>query len=278
MGDITDGSALQQYLLLAKSAKGKACAAVIQQALSAANVYVFGELLDMANVQQLAGTEDAKMLELLKIFAFGTWQDYKANAATFGPLTPSQTKKLKQLTIVTLASQSKLIPYTVLQQQLEIQELRELEDLIIDAVYQGIIQGSLDQKSKQLEVEFSMGRDLKPDDLDNMLATLHTWASQADTIMKSIKEKIQHANTMSDIEKKRKEDFEKRVENVKANIKANMEAEMLQAAELEGAEGYFGEGERRKGRGKGMKGFNPRDANPHHPAMQHHRDVRERRG
>jgi COP9 signalosome complex subunit 7 len=52
--DLTDGSSLQQYLLLAKSAKGKACAAVIQQALSAANVYVFGELLEMQNVQQVS--------------------------------------------------------------------------------------------------------------------------------------------------------------------------------------------------------------------------------
>jgi len=271
--DLTEGSPIQQFLLLAKSSKGKACAAVIQQALSAANVYVFAELIEMPHVRELESTEDAKWVELLKIFAYGTYQDYKVNSGKFGPLTPQQARKLKQLTIVSLACESKVIPYTVLQQQLEIQELRELEDLIIDAIYQGLIQGSLDQKSKQLEVEFTMGRDLKPDDVDSMIATLQAWAGQSDNLLKTIKDKIQHANAMSDVEKKHKEEFEKRVENVKANLKASMEAEMLQAAELEGAEGFFAEGERsRKGRAK-MKGF--RD--PHHPGP-HHRDMRDRRG
>jgi COP9 signalosome complex subunit 7 len=62
-----------------------------------------------------------------------------------------------------------------LQQQLEISELRELEDLIIDAIYQGIIQGQLDQKRNQLEVVSTMGRDLKPEAIDNMLIVLNNW-------------------------------------------------------------------------------------------------------
>jgi len=277
---MADEGGLQQYLLLAKSAKGKACAAVIQQALGANNVMVFGELLDMANVQQLNGTEDAKTLELLKVFAYGNYQDYKANATHFGALTPAQQKKLRQLTIVSLAAQSKLIPYSVLQQQLEITELRELEDLIIDAIYQNIIQGSLDQRSKYLEIESVMGRDLKPEDIDGMIHTLQSWSAQSETLMKTIKEKIQHANAVNDEHKKHKEEFEKRVEAVKITLKATLEAEMLQAAEMEGE--YFAEGERgnRKGGRKGggqqqggmMKGFLVRDHNPHH------RDPRDRRG
>ncbi len=54
-------------------------------------------------------------------------------------------------------------------------ELRELEDLIIDAVYQGIINGQLDQKKKQLEVESSMGRDIRPEALDDMMQVLTDW-------------------------------------------------------------------------------------------------------
>ncbi len=63
----------------------------------------------------------------------------------------------------------------MLQKELEISEVRELEDVIIDAIYQGIIQGKLDQKSKHLHVEFAMGRDLKPDSLDYMLSVLTLW-------------------------------------------------------------------------------------------------------
>jgi len=268
--DLTEGSYIQQFLLLAKNAKGKACCALIQQALSAPNVLVFGELLDMPHVKQLAGTEDAKWFELLQIFAYGTYADYKARAAGLPELTPVQLKKLKQLSIVALSSQSRLIPYSVLQLQLDIGALRDLEDLIIDAIYQGVIQGSLDQKKQQLEVEFTMGRDLKPDSLENMISVLRNWSNQSDVLLTTIKEKVNHANFMHETEKKHKEEFEKKVENVKKNLKATMETELLHAAEFEGAD-YF-EGERsRKGRAK-IKGHREHPS-AHHPAHQ-----RERRG
>jgi hypothetical protein len=55
--ELTGGSGLQQYVLLCKAAKGKGCAAVVQQSLGAPNVYVFGELLEMTNVQQVCKSE-----------------------------------------------------------------------------------------------------------------------------------------------------------------------------------------------------------------------------
>lgn len=51
--ELSEGTGLQSFCLLAKSAKGKACTAVIEQALQAPNVFVFGELLDMPNVKQV---------------------------------------------------------------------------------------------------------------------------------------------------------------------------------------------------------------------------------
>ncbi len=51
--DLTDGSSLQQFLILAKNSKGKVIGPLIQQALSAPNIYVFGELLEMPSVQQV---------------------------------------------------------------------------------------------------------------------------------------------------------------------------------------------------------------------------------
>jgi len=268
--DLTEGGPLQQFILLSKNAKGKACSALIGQALSAPNVMVFGELLDMPNVQQLAGTEEQKMLDLLKLFAYGTYAQYKQNAAQLPPLNPAQTKKLKQLSIVTLASQSRLIPYSVLQDQLDISALRDLEDLIIEAIYQGVIHGSLDQRKQQLEVEFAMGRDLKPESLENMISVLRAWSSQSDALLTNIKDKVQHANFVHDQEKKHKEEYEKRVESVKKNLKATMESELLQSGEYEGGE-FYGEERSRKGRAK-MKGH--RD----HPSAHHPAHQRDRRG
>ena len=53
--------------------------------------------------------------------------------------------------------------------------VRELEDLIIEAIYQDVIKGKLDQKRKQLEIEYTMGRDLRPGQIDKMLEVLGAW-------------------------------------------------------------------------------------------------------
>jgi len=249
--EITDGVSLQPFLLLAKKSKGKASAAVILQALSAPNVYVFGELLEIAGVQQLAETEDKKTLDLLKIFAYGTYQEYRANEKSLLPLSASQTKKLQQLTIVSLAAHTKVIPYSVLQKELEISNLRELEDLIIDSIYQGVIAGTLDQKKQQIEVEYTIGRDLKPDSLNEMSSVLREWNKQAENLLGTIKEKISTADFLSAQEKQHRIEHEKKLEMLKSTIKGAMEADMLQAVEFEHENIY---GMRASGRPGKMKG------------------------
>ncbi|CAK9110678.1 COP9 signalosome complex subunit 7 (Signalosome subunit 7) [Durusdinium trenchii] len=51
--------------------------ALVRQALEHSSVFVFGELLECPNVQALQG-EFSATLDLLRIFAYGTFSDYKA--------------------------------------------------------------------------------------------------------------------------------------------------------------------------------------------------------
>lgn len=53
--------------------------------------------------------------------------------------------------------------------------MRELEDLIIDAIYLDILHGKLDQKEEQLEVTYTMGRDLEPGQVEAIQAALQHW-------------------------------------------------------------------------------------------------------
>jgi len=46
-------------------------------------------------------------------------------------------KKLQHLTIVSLAIKAKSIPYALLLSELEIDNVRHLEDVIIEAIYAG---------------------------------------------------------------------------------------------------------------------------------------------
>ena len=45
--------ALEQFILLAKTAKGAAAMELIRQALETPGIYVFGELLEMPNVKEV---------------------------------------------------------------------------------------------------------------------------------------------------------------------------------------------------------------------------------
>ena len=70
---------------------------------------------------------------------------------------------------------AQILPYAQLLKALDIATLRELEDLIIDAIYQDIISGKLDQKEQQFEVEYVMGRDLGPGKVESLLNSLQEW-------------------------------------------------------------------------------------------------------
>ena len=70
---------------------------------------------------------------------------------------------------------AQILPYEQLLAVLQISTIRELEDLIIDAISQDVIRGKLDQKEQQFEVEYTMGRDLEPGKVESLLAALQHW-------------------------------------------------------------------------------------------------------
>jgi COP9 signalosome complex subunit 7 len=186
-------SKLEPFLLMIKSAKGAAAAKLVEDATAAPGVYAFAELLESPNVQQLASTH-ASTLELLKLFASGTYRDYKQNEGNFPNLKPTQLAKLKQLSIVSLAGSSRILPYSHLLNTLDISSIRELEDLIIDAVYQDVLQGKLDQKEQQFEVEYTMGRDLAEGQIESLLIALNDWSERTAQVLTALDDKIAEAN------------------------------------------------------------------------------------
>ncbi|XP_062438265.1 COP9 signalosome complex subunit 7b isoform X2 [Rhea pennata] len=211
---------LEQFILLAKGTSGSALTALINQVLEAPGVYVFGELLELTNVQEegpdvtylgseilvsykshtvlwkdlLAEGPNAAYFQLLNLFAYGTYPDYVASKDNLPELTVTQKNKLKHLTIVSLASRMKCIPYSVLLKDLDMRNLRELEDLIIEAVYTDIIQGKLDQRNQVLEVDFCIGRDIQKKDISNIVRTLQEWCDGCEAVLLGIEQQVLRAN------------------------------------------------------------------------------------
>jgi len=243
---------LLKYCVLAKSTKGKGCVAVIQQALANPNTFVFGELLEQPNVKALAEGENKKWYDTLALFAYGTYAQYKVEPTKFGELSEFLIKKLRQLSVVSIAAVQKSIPYIVLLNELGLANVRELEDLIIDCVYAGVIKGKLDQKEQRFQVDWTMGRDIRPGQVEEMMKVLSVWCDKSESLMKGIQEKVQLANFLHDQHQKQTKDFELRVEEIKGNLKAAMEADM--AVDFDGGGFVDSGGVANKKAGRKMKG------------------------
>jgi len=201
--------ALQQFVLLSKSTSGLGITALIKQVrtplrrrrsrtapspsppqvLSSKKIYTFGELLAQKSVAALATSGDAEQRrhhELLALFAYGTYADYVAKQGELPALTAAQTEKLRQLSVVSLAHEEKRVPYARLQSALGLSEVRELEDLIIDTVYLGLVDGTLNQQEAVFKVKTAASRDVRLADIDGMVGTLQDWAGAADEMLSAL--------------------------------------------------------------------------------------------
>uniref|UniRef100_A0A4X2M668 COP9 signalosome subunit 7B n=1 Tax=Vombatus ursinus TaxID=29139 RepID=A0A4X2M668_VOMUR len=156
---------LEQFILLAKGTNGSALTALISQVLEAPGVYVFGELLELSNVQEC-------------------------------------------------------IPYSVLLKDLEVRNLRELEDLIIEAVYTDIIQGKLDQRNQLLEVDFCIGRDIQKKDINTLVKTLQEWCDGCEAVLLGIEQQVLRANQYKENFSRTQQQVEAEVTNIKKTLKA----------------------------------------------------------
>ena len=209
--EVVESSDLKPFLLLAKTAKGAACAALIKQVLEHPGVSVFGELLDMPSVVALANTSHAPSLELLKLFAYGTWREYKMHEAELPALSDAQVTKLKKLSAVAFAAQSKILAYDVLMRELEISGVRELEDLLIDCIYTGLISGRLDQQAACLEVFSAAGRDVHPKEIAAMSATLLEWHRNATGLMANVSSQLTRFKSQGEEARKAQMDLDEKV-------------------------------------------------------------------
>lgn len=220
---------IEPFLLLLKDAKLAGAASIVNQAMSAPNVYVFGEILHLPNVQELATGPQASTFQLLNVFAYGTYKDYKASTAQLPDLTPAQLTKLRHLTVVSLATRSKCIPYSVLLEELAMENVRNLEDLIIEVIYADIIHGKLDQKNQTLEVDYAIGRDIHDNAMTEVVNVLQQWCNGCEGVLRSIEEQINRANAFKEKQNQQRASLEDEVINIKKTIKTSQQQDLDEA-------------------------------------------------
>jgi COP9 signalosome complex subunit 7 len=147
------------------------------------------------------------------------------NVNQYPELTAEQKLKLKQLTIVNFSSKQRILPYATLMRELDINDVRQLEDMLIDCIYQGLIEGKLDQSQQSLEVYEAIGRDFKFNDLGMMIQVLHEWSSNAKKVLTALDTCSKRAIEQFEQAKKHKKEHESKVEEIEKTIKTAIEAQ-----------------------------------------------------
>ncbi|KAH7079842.1 hypothetical protein BKA63DRAFT_229346 [Paraphoma chrysanthemicola] len=186
-------NALEPFLALSKSATSpRAASDLITQATSAPNTYVFAELLQTPNIQNLRSSEEyASYLTLLEIFAWGSWEDYKAQP-TLPKLSAQQHRKLLLLSLLPLSSSHTTLTYKHLLTALDLPTTRALEELITSAIYTGLITATLDPAQSRISVtSVAPLRDLAPGSLPALQSTLQAWSQRCDSALADLEKQVE---------------------------------------------------------------------------------------
>jgi COP9 signalosome complex subunit 7 len=208
--------AAQQFLLLAKSVRGSAAVDLVTRVLEHPDIFGFDEFLRHELLIKTLEQDQPQLLATLTLFAYGTLSDYESNRPRYITLSPLARRKLQLLTLASLAVNVRILPYPLLLKQLQIESVRELEDLIIDGIYAQVIRGKLDQLNSRLSIEFAIARDVNPAAFDRMEDVLDKWCKNCSALLNVLKYEATRAN---DQKKKALEDQDKYEKEMLSMIK-----------------------------------------------------------
>jgi len=192
-------AAAQQFLLLAKSVRGSAAADLVLRVLEHPDIYGFEEFLRLDSLVNSLKQDHSLLLSTLELFAYGTLSNYESQRSKFISLSAIARRKLQLLTLASLAIHARILPYGLLLEQLQIESVRELEDLIIDGIYAQVIRGKLDQLNSRLNVEYAIARDVNTIAFNRMENVLDKWCLNCSALLNVLKHEAKIAN-----EKKKK--------------------------------------------------------------------------
>lgn len=213
---------LASFCQLAQGQKGLALVFLIDKVLGSPKIYSFGDLLQLPSVMALSGDARAtqtekyssdddhrekclKSFNTLELFAYGTYRDYISNKSNYIELNDIMKSKLKQLSVISIAETNKVIPYSELQEALEIGEIRALEDLLIETIYTGLISAKLNQLDSVLRIQSTVGRDVKPENISvliEQLTNLKDMCSEQVSLLQSSTLQLQQHRFLDDVESK----------------------------------------------------------------------------
>jgi COP9 signalosome complex subunit 7 len=147
---------------------------------------------------------------------------FTANIATLPKLNVKQLEKLKQLSLITLASRgTEYLTYSSLLRELDLPNIRLLEDLVISATYANLITAKLDTASQFVDVTSTAGRDVAPEKIPRMIEVLNMWCEQCDDVLADIDEQMRAVTRDARLKKKEAAEYEELLKEKKEALKGD---------------------------------------------------------
>ncbi|KAJ2795429.1 COP9 signalosome complex subunit 7b, partial [Coemansia guatemalensis] len=153
---------------------------------------------------------------LLDLFCFGVLNDYKTGAAQVSELNERLLRKLKHLTLVSLASQNKILKYDDLMKNLDCSAEQDVEELVIETTYNNLVKAKLDQKRRLVEVDYVVGRDVRREDLQSIYSQLEQWSQTCKDALDDLTSEIDAANASAVAQKNDSVEFERTLQSLRA--------------------------------------------------------------
>ncbi|KAK9454794.1 hypothetical protein V1511DRAFT_500981 [Dipodascopsis uninucleata] len=214
---------------------------LVERAITAQDLFTFGYLLHSS---QLRNYLPESYKALLRLFANGTWKEYVGSAKGIYPelTNTAAILKLKQLSLVSLACQNHILEYSILMDQLDLQNTRDLSTLVVSCIYAKMITATLDTKSQVLRVTAVLvGRDIVDEegivDLQNVLGK---WASQCEVTIASLMQQIRSIQEYSIQESRDVKEFNKEVEAINKALGAPSKKGDPASLNISSSEGAIG--------------------------------------
>lgn len=207
---------------------------IIKRSISHPDLYHFGEIRDLLVAKlkyESLASEVQQWMNTLEIFTYGNWNDYR-QAESVVPLDDSQTKKLKQLSLASIASHSRNINYSLIASILEIDQ-SQLEPFLVDSIYAGLISGKLDTKRQMVEINNVFGRDVSQQRLEEISNNLNDWVARTESILEDTNSYIYQYRSQAEKRKQEVEEYNEQVKKINEELAHCTKSPLAQSGHID---------------------------------------------
>ena len=144
-------------------------------------------LFNSHNIQKLNGSKN-KHFETIKLFAQGNYYTtYRTNKSLYLALSSKNLNKLKLISLIDLANESKTMNYSNVMSKLDCSKM-DLDRLLLEAFTSGILSGKIDHKNEIIKVLSIKARDYC--DMANAKNKIATWLANIEKAEAFLDEQI----------------------------------------------------------------------------------------